>query len=238
MVPVVTRAPNVRNISCWKIAPKPLVYIDPRILLNYYTYLKFWNIFKISMFILSIGISLLEVLPLCFRKSHYLKKMLELSIHLLIPAWGQFVTIKTSQDGFSVGKTLFYPETTYFTHKQIFFWQSTDPQMGPICSEWYSQLDRRKIMEPPWSVLDTSPHGLKPLDIAPKCRIMTYTRCTFVSVIFRVAYHFRLCKKSAGNIFIVRWELYARVTVAWSTTFLHNNVTPICHANHAMNPTR
>ena len=36
MVPVVTRAPNVTNISCWKIAPKPLVYIDPRILLNYY----------------------------------------------------------------------------------------------------------------------------------------------------------------------------------------------------------
>ena len=37
MVPVVTLAPNITNISCWKIAPKPLVYIDPRILLNYYT---------------------------------------------------------------------------------------------------------------------------------------------------------------------------------------------------------
>ena len=37
MVPVVTRAPNITNISCWKIAPKPLVYIDPRILLNYCT---------------------------------------------------------------------------------------------------------------------------------------------------------------------------------------------------------
>ena len=39
MVPVVTRAPNITNISCWKIAPKPLVYIDPRIHLNYYTFL-------------------------------------------------------------------------------------------------------------------------------------------------------------------------------------------------------
>ena len=38
MVPVATRAPNIKNISSWKIAPKPLVYIDPRILLNYYTF--------------------------------------------------------------------------------------------------------------------------------------------------------------------------------------------------------
>ena len=36
----------------------------------------------------------------------------------------------------------------------IFFWQGTDPQMGPICPEWYNQSDRRKILEPPWSVLD------------------------------------------------------------------------------------
>ena len=40
MVPVVTRAPNITNISCRKIAPKPLVYIDPRILLNYYTFIS------------------------------------------------------------------------------------------------------------------------------------------------------------------------------------------------------
>ena len=39
MVPVVTRAPNITNISCRKIAPKPLVYIDPRILLNYCTFI-------------------------------------------------------------------------------------------------------------------------------------------------------------------------------------------------------
>ena len=40
MVPVVTLAPNITNISCGKIAPKPLVYIDPRILLNYYTFIS------------------------------------------------------------------------------------------------------------------------------------------------------------------------------------------------------
>ena len=39
MVPVVTRAPNITNISCSKIAPKLLVYIDPRILLNYYSFI-------------------------------------------------------------------------------------------------------------------------------------------------------------------------------------------------------
>ena len=107
------------------------------------------------MFILSIGIWLFEVLPLCFRKSHYFKKLLDFSIHLLIPAQGQFVAIKTSQDGFSFGKTLFQTETTYFTHKEDFSGKVQDPQMGPICPEWYSQSDRRKILEPPWSVLDT-----------------------------------------------------------------------------------
>ena len=107
------------------------------------------------MYSLSIGTSLFEVLPLCSRKSHYLKKMLDFSIHLFIPAYWQFVTIKTSQGEFSFGKTLFQPETTYFTHKDDFSWQGKDPQMSPICSQWYSQSDRRKILEPPWSVLDT-----------------------------------------------------------------------------------
>ena len=51
------------------------------------------------------------------------------------------------------------------------FWQGTNPQMGPICSERINQSDRRKIFEPPWSVLDTEPHGPKTLDIAPKCGI-------------------------------------------------------------------
>ena len=49
------------------------------------------------------------------------KKLLDFSIHLLIPAKGQFVTIKTSQDEFSFGKTVFHSKTTYFTHKEDFF---------------------------------------------------------------------------------------------------------------------
>ena len=54
--------------------------------------------------------------------------------------------------------------------------------MGPICSEWFKQSDRRKILEPPWSVLDTEPHGPKTLDIAPMCgikAIFTYDTCVY-----------------------------------------------------------
>ena len=108
------------------------------------------------------------------------QKLLDSSIHLLILAYGQFVTIKTSQGEFSFGKTLFQPETTYFTHKDDFSWQGTDPQMSPICSEWYSQSDRRKILEPPWSVLDTEPHGPKTLDTAPKCGIKYCTKWSYL----------------------------------------------------------
>ena len=83
MVPVVTRALNITNISCWKIAPKPLVYIDP-ITLHSYLVTQFKiesnDVFQILEYfqnfdvISSIGTSLFEVLPLYFRKSHYLKK--------------------------------------------------------------------------------------------------------------------------------------------------------------------
>ena len=66
------------------------------------------------------------------------------------------------------------PWNNYFIQKVIFIWQGTDPQMGPICSEMISQSDRRKILEPPWSVLDTERHGPKILDIAPKCGINWY----------------------------------------------------------------
>ena len=83
-------------------------------------------------------------------------KLLDFSIHLLIPAKGRFVTIKTSKDKFSFGK-MYFAQKQHILHTTLddFFWQGTDPQMGPICSEWYSQSDRRKILEPPWSVLDT-----------------------------------------------------------------------------------
>ena len=55
IVPVTTRAPNITNISCWKIAPKPLVYIDPKsdwISMHLYrvkqckAFFKFWCIPK------------------------------------------------------------------------------------------------------------------------------------------------------------------------------------------------
>ena len=155
MVPVVTRAPNITNISCWKIAPKPFAYNDPKITLNYYTFISGKTIQDwIERYFINSGIFpksrclFYQSVPHCLRFYHYepqVQKLLDFSIHLSIPALGQFVTIKTSQGEFSCGKTLFHPETTYFTHKKCFFWQGTDPQMGPICSEWYSQSDRRKF---------------------------------------------------------------------------------------------
>ena len=167
MVPVITRAKHYEYFmleNCtqtthvyWSKNPLELLYIyiwQNNLRLNRVICFKFWNIFKISMYVSSIGTSLFEVLPLCSEKSHYFKNCYIFSIHLLIPVYGQFVTIKTSQDEFSFGKTLFQPETTHFTHKDDFSWQGTDPQMSPICSEWYSQSDRRKILEPPRSVLD------------------------------------------------------------------------------------
>ena len=67
-----------------EICTRPLVYIDPRILLNTCIPGKKYNLFeqyflqlsyisKISMFILSIGTSPFVVSPLCFRKSHHFK---------------------------------------------------------------------------------------------------------------------------------------------------------------------
>ena len=43
--------------------------------------------------------------------------------------------------------------------------------MGPTCFAMYSQSDCRKIMEPPWSVLDIEHDGPKTLVITPKCGI-------------------------------------------------------------------
>ena len=59
------------------------------------------------------------------------------------------------------------------TKKKIFFSGKVQiPKRAPICSEWYGQWDRRKILEPPWSVLDTEALGPKTLDIAPNCGII------------------------------------------------------------------
>ena len=99
MVPVVTRVPNITNISCWKIAPKPLVYIDPRILLNYYTfipgkqfkiessdifqileYFQNFDVYFINRFLTVWGFTIV------FPHVPLFKKLLDFSIHLLIPA--------------------------------------------------------------------------------------------------------------------------------------------------------
>ena len=95
----------------WSKNPFELLYIDiywNYLRLNRAIFFKFWNISKISMFISSIGTSLFEVFP----QVPLFKKMLDFSFHLLIPAQGQFVTIKTLQDEVSFGKI-------YFTQKQL-----------------------------------------------------------------------------------------------------------------------
>ena len=134
------------------------------------TFFKFWNISKISMYILSIGTSLFEVLPLCSRKSHYLKNVRFFHSFVDSCIW----TICHHKD--FTGRVFLWENfisdrNNLFHTQRRFFLRGTDPQMSPICSEWYSQSDRRKILEPPWSVLDTKPHGPKILDIAPKCGI-------------------------------------------------------------------
>ena len=99
MVPVVRRAPNSTNISCWKIAPKPLVYIDPRFLLNYETFIpvkqfkiESSDIFQILEYFQNFYIYLINRhltvwgFTIVFPQVPLLKKMLDFSIHLLIPA--------------------------------------------------------------------------------------------------------------------------------------------------------
>ena len=60
-------------------------------------FVKLSCISKLLKFTLSISASPFEVLPLCFCKSCYLRNYF-ISIYLLIPAYGQIVTITTSQD--------------------------------------------------------------------------------------------------------------------------------------------
>ena len=169
MVPVVTRAPNITNISCWKIAPKPLVYIDPRILLNYYTFIpgktiKDWieRYFPNSGIFPKFRCLFYQSVPHCLRFSHCVSaspiilKIVRFFHSFVDSCTGTICHHKDFTGQVLLWENLFHPETTYFTHKDDFvFWEGTDPQMGPICSEWDSQSDRRKILEPPWSVLDT-----------------------------------------------------------------------------------
>ena len=158
MVPVVTRAPNITNISCWKIAPKPLVYIDPRILLNYCTLISGETIQDwIERYFSNSGIfpkfrSLFhQSVPHCLR--FYLCVSASPITSKIVRFFHSFVdscigTICHHKD--FTGRVLLWenfisPRNNLFhTQKNIFFWQGTYPQMGPICSEWHSQSDRRK----------------------------------------------------------------------------------------------
>ena len=49
---------------------------------------------------------------------------------------------------------------------------------------WYIQSDRRKIVEPPWFVLDIEPYGLNTLHIAPKCGIMQKLRLDHYEIVW------------------------------------------------------
>ena len=83
------------------------------------------------MFILSIGTSLFEVLSLCFRKSHYLKKNVRFFYSFVDSCIGTICHHKDFIGRVLLGKTLFHPETTYFTHKEDFFLARYRSPNGP-----------------------------------------------------------------------------------------------------------
>ena len=57
-------------------------------------------------------------------------KLFDFSIHLLIPAYGQFVTIKTSQDEFSFKKKLYFTPKQLTSHTRFFLAKYRSPN-GP-----------------------------------------------------------------------------------------------------------
>ena len=134
------------------------MYIDPRFPLNHCTiyliiqlnraiYFKLSCISKSSIFTLSISASPFEVLSLCSRKTHHQKKILDFSIYLLIPAWEPIFSINTSQDEISLRK-LYSPEDNYIKPKKFLkFLTRKRSSNGPISYVWYSQSDRREILE-------------------------------------------------------------------------------------------
>ena len=160
MLPVVTHAPNITNISCWKTAPKALVYTDLRILLNYYTsiasntvlglngsifHFKLSYITFINRYFTAWGITIVfPQIPLFRKNARFFHSFVGSHIGTIyhhknftgrVFLWGNFTSP---------------PINLFHTQKN---WQGTDPQKGLTCSKWYSQSDRRKILEPPWSVL-------------------------------------------------------------------------------------
>ena len=98
MVPVVTRAPKITNISCWKIAPKPLVYIQESFWITIHLYLvkqfkiESSHIFQILEYFQNFDVYFINRyltvwgFTIVFPQVPLLKKMFDFSIHLLIPA--------------------------------------------------------------------------------------------------------------------------------------------------------
>ena len=167
MVPVVTRAPNITNISCWKIAPMQTTRV-------YWSKNSFeLHLYLVKQFKIEFRCLIYQSVPHCLKFYHcvsaspIIKKVVKFFRSFVDSSIGTICHHKDFTGRVPLWENSFRPETTFFTHKEDFFWQGTDTQMDPICSKWYSQSDRRKILEPPWSALDTKPHGPKTMDIAP-----------------------------------------------------------------------
>ena len=168
MVPVVTRAPNITNISYWKIAPKPLVYIDPRILLNYCTLISGETIQDwIERYISNSGIfpkfrSLFhQSVPHCLR--FYLCVSASPITSKIVRFFHSFVdscigTICHHKD--FTGRVLLWenfisPRNNLFHTQKIFFLARYISPNGPHLLRMAQPIRSPEILEPPWSVLDT-----------------------------------------------------------------------------------
>ena len=71
-------------------------------------------------------------ITIVFLSAPLFKKLLYFSIYLLIPAWGQSVTIKTSQGEFLSWKNFINSETTYLTQQRLFSGKKHVPKWSPL----------------------------------------------------------------------------------------------------------
>ena len=148
MVPVVTRAPNITNISCWKklrpnhscILIKESFWITIHLYLVKQFKIESSDIFEILEYFQNFDDYFINrYLSVCgftivFLQFALFKKLLDFSIHLLIPSWGQFVTIKTSQDEFSFWESFISPRNNLFHTKRRFFFSGKVqiPKWAPL----------------------------------------------------------------------------------------------------------
>ena len=93
-------------------------------------------------------------LPLCSHRSHCLKRC-KIFHSFVDSCIGTICHHKYFTGRVLLSENFISPQNNLFHIQKCLFWRCSDPRMGPICSEWYSQSDRRKIPEPSWSVLAT-----------------------------------------------------------------------------------